>query len=150
MRLADLIPILQFAIGPVILFSGVGLLSRSMNNRLCRTIDRSRLLIEKRNQASDALQRSRLDQQLALLWRRAKILRTAISLAALGVLLDALLIVVLFVSAVWKLEEAVAVITLFVGCLLSIVASVGFFLRDVNLSLHALAMDMHPTETGQI
>ena len=120
-----------------------------MNNRLGRTIDRSRLLIEKRNQASDALQRSRLDQQLALLWRRAKILRTAISLAALGVLLDAILIIVLFVSAVWKIEEAAAVITLFVGCLLSIVASVGFFIRDVNLSLHALAMDMHPTEPGK-
>ena len=42
MRLVDLIPSLQIAIGPVILISGVALLMGSINNRLGRTIDRSR------------------------------------------------------------------------------------------------------------
>ena len=44
MRLIDLVPILQMAVGPVILISGVGLLLLSMTNRLGRVIDRSRLL----------------------------------------------------------------------------------------------------------
>ena len=39
MRLTDLVPILQMAIGPVILISGVGLLLLSMTNRLGRAID---------------------------------------------------------------------------------------------------------------
>ena len=40
----ELIPLLQTAIGPVILISGVGLLLLSMTNRFGRIIDRSRIL----------------------------------------------------------------------------------------------------------
>ena len=40
----DLIPVLQVAIGPVILISGVGLLLLSMTNRFGRVIDRARSL----------------------------------------------------------------------------------------------------------
>jgi hypothetical protein len=43
---AELIPVLQIAIGPVILISGVGLLLLSMTNRLGRAIDRSRVLCQ--------------------------------------------------------------------------------------------------------
>ncbi|MSU48902.1 MAG: DUF2721 domain-containing protein [Opitutus sp.] len=42
--LTQLVPILQLAIGPVILISGVGLLLLTMTNRFGRLLDRSRLL----------------------------------------------------------------------------------------------------------
>lgn len=49
-RLPDLLPSLQIAIGPVILVSGVSLLLLSMTNRLGRVIDRARdLSIELRS-----------------------------------------------------------------------------------------------------
>lgn len=41
---AELVPVLQVSIGPVILISGVGLLILSMTNRLGRVIDRGRIL----------------------------------------------------------------------------------------------------------
>ena len=44
LTLTELIPILQIAVGPVILISGVGLLLLSMTNRLGRAIDRARIL----------------------------------------------------------------------------------------------------------
>ena len=40
----ELIPILQSAVGPVILISGVGLLLLSMTNRFGRVVDRARIL----------------------------------------------------------------------------------------------------------
>ena len=142
MRLVDLIPILQIAIGPVILISGVALLLLSMSNRLGRTIDRSRTLIESRNCASNGEERARQNLQLAILWRRAQLLRTAITLAAISVLLAALLIIVLFISAVLRLELASVVFTLFVGCLMMVIASLVYFIRDVNMSLHALELEL--------
>jgi hypothetical protein len=142
MRLTDLIPILQIAIGPVILVSGVALLIGSMNNRLGRTIDRSRALIEARNRAGNGEQRARQNLQLAILWRRAQLLRTAITLAAISVLLAAFLIIVLFMGVVMRLELAAAVIGLFVSCLTGVIASLVYFIRDVNMSLHALEMEM--------
>ena len=42
--LEKIIPMLQVAIGPVILISGIGLLLLTMTNRLGRAIDRARLL----------------------------------------------------------------------------------------------------------
>ena len=43
--LKELIPVLQVAIGPVILISGVGLLLLTLTNRYGRTIDRARQLM---------------------------------------------------------------------------------------------------------
>jgi hypothetical protein len=142
MHLADLIPILQISIGPVILISGVGLLIGSMNNRLGRTIDRSRVLIESRNRASDATQRDSQQDQLTILWRRAKILRTAITLAAFCVLLVAILIIVVFIGALTKLEIGFIVVTLFIAGLSSLIGSLVYFIRDVNMSLHALELEI--------
>ena len=41
---AQMIPVLQTAIGPMILISGLGLILLTMTNRLGRTIDRVRIL----------------------------------------------------------------------------------------------------------
>jgi hypothetical protein len=62
----ELIPVLQVAIGPVILISGVGLLLLTLTNRYGRTIDRSRLLMrELRELAAD--DRERPEGQIAIL-----------------------------------------------------------------------------------
>ncbi|HEX3599020.1 MAG TPA: DUF2721 domain-containing protein [Lacipirellulaceae bacterium] len=142
MHLADIIPILQISIGPVILISGVGLLIGSMNNRLGRTIDRSRVLIESRNRASDGTQCEcdRQQDQLTILWRRAQILRTAITLAVFCVLLVATLIIVVFIGALTKLEIGFVVVTLFAASLSSLIGSLVYFIRDVNISLRALEL----------
>jgi Na+/melibiose symporter-like transporter len=141
-RLVEPIPILQTAIGPVILISGVALLVGSMNNRLDRTIDRSRTLIVARNRAPNEEERARHHQQLAILGRRAKILQMAITLASISVLSAALLIIVLFTSAVLNLENAVVVIALFAGCLVALIASLIYFIREINMSLHALSLEI--------
>ncbi|WP_345111750.1 DUF2721 domain-containing protein [Candidatus Villigracilis vicinus] len=56
----ELIPVLQTAIGPVILISGVGLLLLSMTNRLSRVIDRARNLLAISRPKADLPDRKRL------------------------------------------------------------------------------------------
>jgi hypothetical protein len=141
MQLKDLFPNLQIAIAPVILISGVGLLLLSMTNRLGRTIDRARQLVDaKRGSTSEDHQR--YDAQLAVLWRRARLQRAAISLAAVAALLAAVLIIVLFVGALLSLPIVFAIIALFISCLVAIIASLLCFMRDIELTLHALAMEL--------
>jgi hypothetical protein len=141
LSLDQLIPILQTAIGPAILISGVGMLLLTMTNRLGRTIDRSRALIALRAEASDA-RRVAIQLQLGILWRRARLLRQAITLATIAALLAALLIILLFLGTLVDLPVAVAVIMLFAACLTSLIGSLLFFLRDVNLSLRALTHEL--------
>jgi len=139
MTLQDLIPILQVAIGPVILISGVGLLLLSMTNRFGRIIDRSRQLIHDNHASSQA--------QIAILLRRAHILRAAIALAAVSVLLAAMLIITLFVGAVADFHVVLPVAALFVSCMLALIASLVLFIADLNLSLTALKLEVGTLET---
>ncbi len=137
----ELIPILQTAIGPVILISGVVLLMLSMTNRLGRAIDRARSLAGKYPQAAPEFQAGMLDQ-IKTIWRRAKILRVAIGLASLSVLLAAILIITLFLTALLHLEMAWVISVVFIGCLGSLIAALVAFLYDVQLSLEALKVEM--------
>ena len=138
--LPDLIPTLQLAIGPVILISGVGLLLLSMTNRFGRIIDRAHLLAHARPDAAGSY--AAADEQLAILARRARIVRAGIALAAVSALLAALLVITLFAGGLLHLGIAAAVVGLFVLCMLSLIASLLFFLTDINLSLHALWLEM--------
>ena len=141
MTFHDLVPTLQFAIGPVILVSGIGLLLLSMTNRFGRVIDRSRASAGELQGASSE-DRSRIMAQLRVLVRRARIVRAAIAFASVSVLLAGLLIISLFVSALLDLDLSVAIVLLFSGCLLCLIASLILFISDINLSLNALWLEL--------
>ena len=141
MQFPDLIPILQVAIGPVILISGVGLLLLTMTNRFGRIIDRTRQLSrEVRSAPSSELEGAHA--QLEILPARARIVRAAIAAASVSVLLAAVLIIVIFVGALFSRSFAVAVVGLFASCLLSLIGSLVVFIRHVNLSLRALRLEV--------
>lgn len=137
----NLIPTLQVAIGPVILISGVGLLLLSMTNRLGRAIDRARQLKEVHRAGSEA-DRERVAGQLDIIWRRAHLIRAAIVWGTSGALLAAMLIIFLFIGTLlgWPIGFFIAV--LFGGCMATIIVSLIYFIRDINLSLHALRLEL--------
>ncbi len=137
MQVRELVPILQMAVGPVILISGVGLLLLSMTNRFGRVIDRSRALSTALRVAPDEERRD-LASEIHILAARGRLIRTAITLASVSVLLAAILIIVLFVTALLGVEIAEFISGLFIGCLGSLIGALVFFIRDINLSLRAL------------
>lgn len=137
----QLIPVLQTAIGPVILISGVGLLLLSMTNRLGRAIDRSRqLALDIR--IANQLDGERLAFQLSIIARRSELIRRAILYASVSVLLAALLVIVLFIIALLNLQSAWLVSILFIGCMLALIISLIAFIQDINLSLVALKREI--------
>jgi hypothetical protein len=137
----ELIPVLQVAIGPVILISGVGLLLLTLTNRYGRTIDRSRQLVGELRECTEA-DRQRLDGQVKILYRRARLIRLSILLAGMSVLLASMLIIVLFLTALWKLEVGLLMSLLFIACMVSLCGSLVAFIRDINLSLGALKLEL--------
>jgi hypothetical protein len=143
MPLHDLIPTLQLSIGPVILISGVGLILLSMTNRFARIIDRSRLLSQGLRE-SGGVDREQALPQLRILATRARLVRTAIALAAVSVLLAAILVISIFLGALLQLAVAPAIVTLFIACMVSLIASLALFIADIDLSLKALWLVMPP------
>jgi hypothetical protein len=142
---AELIPVLQVAVGPVILVSGVGLLLLTMTNRLARVIDRSRLLYREIRDHPSA-DRASAVAQMRMLTDRARMIQRAITLAAVSVLLAAVLVIVLFLTAVFRWDDPWLIGLLFIGCMLSLIGSLLMFIRDLNRSLIALHMEVGPIE----
>lgn len=138
---AELIPVLQVATGPVILISGVGLLLLSMTNRLGRVIDRSRILDrELRPDSSEDPNRSR--EQLEILVFRARLLRRAIVMASISVLLAACLVISLFIATLLRLNAAALIILLFISCMGTLIFSMIEFIRDINQTLTAFKLEV--------
>ena len=143
--LSELLPILQSAVGPVILISGVGLLLLSMTNRFGRVVDRARTLAGSYARAGEA-ERPALRAQLAVMEERAAVIRRAIMLAAVSVLMAALLIITIFLAALFRLNLGALVVLFFIVCLASLIAALLEFLHDLNMSLRALRMEIKSAE----
>ncbi len=137
---SEVVPVLQISVGPVILISGVGLLLLSLTNRYGRVIDRSRFL-------GDGLRKSttrdgHVWEQIRILRRRAKLLRTSITYGVTSVLCAAVLVIGIFVGSLIHFAPTAFVVVMFSACMASLIASLVCFLRDINLSLAALDLDM--------
>jgi hypothetical protein len=141
LSVTELIPVLQVAIGPVVLISGVGLLILSLTNRLGRVIDRGRSLVREMPDLSPQNQ-ARLKGQLAILTRRARLLQRSIISASVSVLLAALLIIALFLTAVFGLEDALLIGILFVAAMGALIVCLVSFLQELNQSLVAFNLDI--------
>ncbi len=137
----ELVPILQTAIGPMILISGLGLLLLTMTNRLGRIIDRSRSLIDNLESFPE-LHIQRINEEVAILWTRARYIRTAILLATMTCLGASLLIIMLFLSALVNLDLPLVLSAIFIISMLCLSSSLVFFVLDVNLTLAALKIEM--------
>ena len=140
MEFTQVVPVIQVAVGPVILISGVGLLLLSMTNRYGRVIDRSRVLGDQARKTGEV--RGHPAQQLHILLRRARLLRSSITYGVIAVLCAAVLIIGLFLGSLFQFALATFVVAMFSACMLSLIASLACFLRDINLSLAALDLDM--------
>lgn len=145
----DLIPILQTAIGPAILISGVGLLLLTMTNRLGRVIDRARTIDAQLPQAPKS-ERPPLLLQLRVLWQRARLIRLAIMLASASALAAAVLIIVLFFTALGTFESPWLIGILFVLCMACLVSSLAVFIHDINESLTALKHELSDAGMGEL
>lgn len=137
----DFKALLQVAITPLVLVSGVGLLLLSITNRYNHALDRTRQL-NRELSGADPGHNENLRQQLSILWRRCRILRKSIGFVVLSVLLSGMIILFMILQALAQINlDGVNVILLLAGILCIVISTMLFFL-DVSLSLEALKLDL--------
>jgi uncharacterized protein DUF2721 len=144
--LHDLIPVLQIAIGPVILVSGVSLFLLTLTNRFGRAIDRSRALVREHRESPAAKQH--LTGEVEILYRRARLIRLSIMAAATALLLASALIIALFVTALMRWEAGLLISVIFILAMLALIVSLAAFMKDIHVSLAALALELELGKSG--
>lgn len=133
--------VIQLAVAPVFLLSGVGIVLTVLTNRLARVVDRARTVeAEAKSSAAKDLPRHRED--LRILARRARLMNRSITLITISALLVALVVALLFVSALMEVNLSLPIATLFILAMLSLIVALVMFLREVFLAISALRIGL--------
>jgi hypothetical protein len=143
----SLLSITQLAITPVILISGEGALMITLTNRMARIVDRTRILAGQVRQASGD-ERQHLHSQLGIMWRRARLVRMAVTFAGGSMLVACCLVIAIFAGATLSRELDLVMVGLFVTSVLLLIAALVAFLRDIFVSLQALGMEVARAEAA--
>jgi len=143
MNTSSVVQILTASIAPVIVISGVGLLLLSISNRYGRAIDRARALMrDLESSDADSARVKHLEEQLRRTHQRARILRASLTYASASIFFVSLMVVSLFFEEVLALHRDFIALPLFALCLLCLVASMYYSIRDLTLSLDALELQI--------
>jgi hypothetical protein len=137
----SLIKFLQSCISPIVLISGVGLILLSLNNRLARTIDKSRMIVtELKN--GQVVDKDKKRLELKILFKRSKILRNSIISISFSILSSSLIIPVLLLMNLFHVNLKFLGILFFLFSIIGIILSAVFLLIDVILTLKALEFEV--------
>jgi lysylphosphatidylglycerol synthetase-like protein (DUF2156 family) len=128
---------IQLSVAPVFLLAGVSGLLGVLTNRLARIIDRARVLQDQSREAGIAGGRQGR-RELQVQKQRMRLVMRAIQCCTVTVLLVALVVAVVFVSAVARLDLALMVVPLFVAAMLFLMAAVLLFLLEMQLAAEQL------------
>jgi hypothetical protein len=125
--------VIQLAVAPVFLLSGVGAILAVLINRLGRIIDRYRVL-ESSNPKNGAGDQSVAQLEMAILSQRARLIHWAISLCTVGALFICIVIATLFIGSMMRVGVSQLIALMFVGAMLALIAGLLSFLREISLA----------------
>lgn len=127
--------VIQMAVAPVFLLTGVGAILNVITSRLARIVDRSRVLGNSNEQNKSAQK-----EEMAMLARRARWVHWAVSLCTMSALFICIVIAALFVGSETGMDPSRAVSLLFISAMLTLISGLLCFLREIFLATGNLGM----------
>jgi pheromone shutdown protein TraB len=135
--------VIRLAVAPVFLLSGVGIMLTMFTNRLARVVDRGRELERALDADPNEERAQALHRSLDTLARRGRLLSRAITFATICALLVSVMIVVLFLGESFLTSLSYIVAALFITAMLSFIAAILSFLREVFIATASLRIGLH-------
>ena len=132
----DIVHLIQSAVAPVFLLSGVGVTLGVLTGRLARIIDRARYLEEQ--VGKPGVHTESIHDSLRMLARRAKYTNAAIALCAASALFVSMVVMALFASAFLAMDLSLTIAVLFVAAMICLTGAFGSFLVECRLATQIL------------
>ena len=110
----NIVHVIQLAVAPVFLLSGIGVILTVLTNRLARIIDRARLLEERLGEVAVA-RHADMRAEMSRLAHRAWMVNLALTLATSSALLVCLVIALLFIGSSLRLDMETPIAIMFVS-----------------------------------
>jgi len=147
-RISAIAHVIQLAIAPVFLISGVATLLSVLTNRLGRIVDRARVL-EAKLDFPDETQKAQALEELLRLSTRARLVNLAITFGTICALLTCVTIAALFTGTFVEINLSRAITVLFIAAMFSLFLALMTFLREVITATRGLRIVSNPLRRGK-
>jgi hypothetical protein len=136
-HITSIAQVIQLAVAPVFLLTGVGATLNVFASRIGRIIDRARIMEDQLLRATPEVAAD-LHKRLRVLSKRARMVNRAIGMSVTSGILVSLVVAALFVGAALKVDLAIPIAIAFVAALLCLAAALIYFLREVIIATESL------------
>jgi hypothetical protein len=147
LHLPEISHVIQLAVAPVFLLTGVGAVMNVLAGRLARIIDRARSL-ESQMPETDPKRAQEILEELDYLSRRGRWVNISMTLAVVCSLTVSVLIALAFVDAFIPFNFALVVAVLFVAAMFFFSGSLLAFLREIHLANATLRFGIRKVEAA--
>ncbi|HEX4738103.1 MAG TPA: DUF2721 domain-containing protein [Allosphingosinicella sp.] len=131
--------LIQLAIAPIFLLSGVGAILNVLAQRLARAVDRARQL-EAEFESLEPEDRGPASAELRLLDRRMTVVNLAISCCTASALFVCMVVAILFVADLAEFHFGRAIAYLFILTMVLLIAGLLLFLYEVRLAMRSIRL----------
>jgi hypothetical protein len=135
--------LIQLALGPVFLLSGVGITLSMLTQRLARIVDRARTLEDQRERTTQETRLTRIDKDLRVIWRRTRYINSAIAFSTISALFTTLVVTLLFASEFTSMRTGPIIAILFVAAMVCLSTAFLMFLIEVRIAVNTLRIGEH-------
>ncbi len=135
-QIAAVAHVIQLAVAPVFLLSGIGAMLVVMTNRLARVVDRARAL--EATLSIDTPTPAPVQAELSTLARRAKLVSGSITLCTITALLVCAVIATLFLGDFVRFNISFVVALLFLASMATFFAALVLFLREILIATRTM------------
>jgi hypothetical protein len=133
--------VIQLAVAPVFLLTGVGAILAVLINRLARVVDRFRTLEDELPSTKDGVLAPAKTEML-ILTRRARLIHWSISLCTVCALFVCVVIATLFAGSMIGVDLSGTIALLFVAAMLTLIAGLMSFLREIALATSSIHVSL--------
>lgn len=135
--LTSIAHVIQLAVAPVFLLSGIAALLNVLSNRLSRIVDRARQ-VEAQFPSAQPLRVEALRASLKRMALRARLTSFGISLCTTSAVLVSTVVILLFLGSLLDANVRTAIAVIFIAAMLCLTAGLLCFLREVYISTRYL------------
>ncbi len=134
--------VIQTAVAPVFLITGIAATLGVLSNRLARITDRARTLERKLKKSADEDFNHSLRTELRALWKRSRCIHIAFSLSILSALLVCCVVMLLFISHIQSINLGTTIAICFVVAMLLLICAFFALLAEIYLATRSMRRGM--------
>ncbi|MFC3034525.1 DUF2721 domain-containing protein [Pseudoalteromonas fenneropenaei] len=134
--------VIQTAVAPVFLITGIAATLGVLSNRLARITDRARLLDRRLKHPQDESTTFDLQTEMRALLKRSRCIHIAFSASVLSALLVSAVVMMLFISHLHTMDLGITIASAFIGAMALLIAAFLALLAEVFLATRSMRRGM--------